>query len=141
MASCSSVERVIVTRRGSPKENGGHHQGERHPGQVPGRAGRGRGGEVLRGGVLLNQRVRWLIRATCVGLLLLIPQLAWASQHTADPAVRVSDGSPFAGSCGLAGQMGKNVRNSEVEPFVDVNPADTTNMIGEIGRASCRERV
>jgi hypothetical protein len=78
----------------------------------------------------LNQRVRWLIRATCVGVLLLIPQLAWASQHTADPAVRVSDASPFAGSCGLAGQLGKNVRNSEVEPFVDVNPADTTNIIG-----------
>jgi len=44
--------------------------------------------------------------------------------------VRVSDGSPFTGDCGLAGQSGKNVRNSEVEPFVDVNPADTTNIIG-----------
>ena len=78
----------------------------------------------------MNQRVRWLIRATCVGVLLLIPQLAWASQYTADPAVRVSDGSPFSGDCGLTGQSGKNVRNSEVEPFVDVNPADATNIIG-----------
>jgi hypothetical protein len=78
----------------------------------------------------LNQPVHWLIRATCVGVLLLIPQLAWASQLTVDPAVRVSDGSPFTGGCGLAGQSGKNVRNSEVEPFVDVNPADATNIIG-----------
>ena len=40
------------------------------------------------------------------------------------------NGSPFTGSCGLSGQSGKNVRNSEVEPSVDVNPADTTNIIG-----------
>jgi hypothetical protein len=45
--------------------------------------------------------------------------------------VRVSGTSPFAGSnCGLAGQTGKNFLDSEVEPFVDVNPAKGDNIIG-----------
>ncbi len=150
MASCSSVERVIVTRRGSPKENGGqispnanaklpavrkpsatpasrgrsllgvwrqvggrprildheeHRWGKRRPGQVPSSAGSHLSWRSTSRRCVLNQRPRWLIRATYVGVLLLIPQLAWASQRMADPAVRVSDGSPFSGGCGLAGQL------------------------------------
>jgi hypothetical protein len=64
-------------------------------------------------------------------MLLLIPQVAWASSYAAGPLDRVSGASPFAGSgCGLAGQTGTNYPNSEVEPWVDVNPADTDNLIG-----------
>jgi hypothetical protein len=55
-----------------------------------------------------------------------------AHPHAAGPLVRVSGTSPFAGSnCGLAGQTeGKNFLNSEVEPFVEVNPANGNNIIG-----------
>jgi hypothetical protein len=64
-------------------------------------------------------------------MLLLIPQVALASSYEAGPLVRVSGASPFADSnCGLAGQTGTNYPNSEVEPWVDVNPADHDNLIG-----------
>ena len=54
-----------------------------------------------------------------------------AHPYVAGSLVRVSGTSPFAGSnCGLAGQTGKNFLNSEVEPFVDVNPANGNNIIG-----------
>ena len=75
-------------------------------------------------------RRRRLIQVLCVAVLLLIPQVAWASSYVASPMVQVSGASPFAGDCGLAGQPGTNYRNSEVEPWVDVNPADTNNIIG-----------
>jgi hypothetical protein len=64
-------------------------------------------------------------------MLLLIPQMAWASSYVAGPLVQVSGASPFADSdCGLARQTGTFYPNSEVEPWVDVNPADTDNLIG-----------
>src|SRR5688572_12399659 len=74
----------------------------------------------------------WLMKALCVAaLVLIVPQVAWASSYVAGSLVRVSVTSPFAGSnCGLAGQTGGNVLNSEVEPFVDVNPANRDNIIG-----------
>src|SRR5215218_11163144 len=54
-----------------------------------------------------------------------------AHPYVAGSLVRVSGTSPFAGSnCGLAGQTGKNFLNSEVEPFVDVSPANGENIIG-----------
>ena len=39
-------------------------------------------------------------------------------------------GDPFGANCGLAGQTGTNYPNSEVEPWVDVNPANGDNLIG-----------
>jgi hypothetical protein len=74
----------------------------------------------------------WLMKGLCVAaLVLIVPQVAWASSYVAGSLVRVSGTSPFAGSnCGLAGQTGGNVLNSEVEPFVDVNPANRDNIIG-----------
>jgi hypothetical protein len=64
-------------------------------------------------------------------MLLLIPQVAWASAYDTGPLVRVSGASPFASSnCGLAGQTGTVYPNSEVEPWVDVNPVDKDNLIG-----------
>jgi hypothetical protein len=74
----------------------------------------------------------WLVKALCVAaVVLFVPQVAWASAYGAGSLVRVSGTSPFAGShCGLAGQTGKNFLNSEVEPFVDVSPANGDNIIG-----------
>src|SRR5215218_9637586 len=74
----------------------------------------------------------WLVKALCVAaVVLFVPQVAWASAYGPGSLVRVSGTSPFAGShCGLAGQTGKNFLNSEVEPFVDVSPANGDNIIG-----------
>jgi hypothetical protein len=74
----------------------------------------------------------WLVKALCLAaVVLFVPQVAWASSYVAGSLVRVSGTSPFAGSnCGLAGQTGKNFLNSEVEPFVDVSPANGDNIIG-----------
>jgi hypothetical protein len=74
----------------------------------------------------------WLMKALCLAaVVLFVPQVAWASSYVAGSLVRVSGTSPFAGSnCALAGQTGKNYLNSEVEPFVDVNPANGDNIIG-----------
>jgi hypothetical protein len=84
--------------------------------------------------VALRKRlaVPWFVKALCLAaVVLFVPQVAWASSYVAGSLVRVSGTSPFAGSnCGLAGQTGKNFLNSEVEPFVDVNPANGDNIIG-----------
>ena len=74
----------------------------------------------------------WFVKALCLAAaVLFVPQVAWASAYGAGSLVRVSGTSPFAGShCGLAGQTGENFLNSEVEPFVDVNPANGDNIIG-----------
>ncbi len=74
----------------------------------------------------------WFVKALCVAaVVLFVPQVAWAGSYVAGSLVRVSGTSPFAGSnCGLEGQTGQNFLNSEVEPFVDVNPANGDNIIG-----------
>src|SRR5215212_2603210 len=74
----------------------------------------------------------WLMKALCLAaVVLFVPQVAWASSYGAGSLVRVSGTSPFAGSnCALAGQTGKNFLNSEVEPYVEVNPANGDNLIG-----------
>ena len=65
-----------------------------------------------------------------VAVVLLVPQVAWASAYMRGPLVQVSAGSPFGGACGLAGQTGINYPGTEVEPWVDVNPANPRNLIG-----------
>jgi hypothetical protein len=65
-----------------------------------------------------------------VTVVLLVPQVAWASSSAVGPTVQVSGASPFDANCGLAGQTGTNYPNSEVEPYVDVNPDDGDNLIG-----------
>ena len=58
--------------------------------------------------------------------------LVAAGQFTADPLVLVSGASPFA-SCtadGVPTQSGTVFRNSEVEPWVDVNPTNPLNVVG-----------
>jgi hypothetical protein len=84
--------------------------------------------------VALRKRlaVPWFVKALCLAVaVLFVPQVAWASSYVAGSLVRVSGTSPFAGShCGLAGQTGKHFLNSEVEPFVDLSPANGNNIIG-----------
>ncbi len=45
------------------------------------------------------------------------------------PPVLVSFGSPFA-SCNIGGEPGTNYLNAEVEPWIDVNPLNSNNLVG-----------
>lgn len=51
-----------------------------------------------------------------------------AGPFSLSPLTVVSGPSPFAG-CSIAGQTGTNFLNSEVEPWVEVNPTDPNNVI------------
>ena len=51
-----------------------------------------------------------------------------AGPFTVGPLNVISGPSPFA-SCSIAGQTGTNFLNSEVEPWVEVNPTDPNNVI------------
>lgn len=55
-----------------------------------------------------------------------------AASFTLGPLVQVSGTSPFAACTAddAAGQTGTVYANSEVEPWVDVNPAKTANLVG-----------
>jgi len=68
-----------------------------------------------------------LAATTVVGL-----QPAWATSLTAGPLVQVSGASAFAGCTadGIAGQSGTVFLHSEVEPWIDVNPANGDNIVG-----------
>src|SRR5918996_5172992 len=74
--------------------------------------------------MLMRRVILW------VAVMLLVPQVALASAYVAGPTVQVSGASPFDANCGLAGQDGTNYPNSEVEPYVDVNPTNGSNIIG-----------
>ena len=79
----------------------------------------------------MKQRRLWLVKVLCVvAVVLFVPQVARASAYVVGDLVQVSGASPFAANCGLAGQTGTNYPNSEVEPWVDVNPANEDNLIG-----------
>jgi hypothetical protein len=66
-----------------------------------------------------------------VAVVLLLPQVALASTYGAGPTVLVSGASPFTADCSSpAEQTGINYPNSEVEPYVAVNPANGANLIG-----------
>jgi hypothetical protein len=52
-----------------------------------------------------------------------------ASPSSLGSLVQVSGTSPFA-DCGVAGQSGTLYRDSEVEPWIAVNPADSRNIVG-----------
>jgi hypothetical protein len=58
--------------------------------------------------------------------------LAGASPIATGPLVQVSGASPFAGCTadGAATQSGTVFANSEVEPWVDVNPTNPSNVLG-----------
>jgi BNR repeat-like domain len=65
-----------------------------------------------------------------VALVLFVPQVARASAYVVGDLVQVSGASPFVGDCGLTEQTGTNYPNSEVEPYVEVNPLNGDNLIG-----------
>ena len=79
----------------------------------------------------MKQRWLWFTKALfVVAVVLLIPQVALASAYVRGDLVKVSGATPFGPNCGLAGQDGTNYPNSEVEPYVEVNPANGNNIIG-----------
>jgi hypothetical protein len=55
--------------------------------------------------------------------------LAWAGVFTASTPKKVSGASPFASCTADAGQTATNFPNTEVEPWVDVNPTNTDNIV------------
>jgi hypothetical protein len=60
----------------------------------------------------------------------LIATAAWAGIFTASPPTVVSAAvSPFASCTADAGQTATNFRNTEVEPWVDVNPTNPNNIV------------
>jgi hypothetical protein len=76
---------------------------------------------------------RHLVQGLCVAVVLLIPQVAWASSFAAGQSVQVSGASPFSEHCGLATRDPATSHlylNSEVEPWIDVNPANGSNIVG-----------
>ena len=68
-----------------------------------------------------------------VGLLAVAGALAaaaaWAGVFTASTPIQVSGASPFASCTADSGQTGTNFANTEVEPWVDVNPTDANNIV------------
>jgi hypothetical protein len=72
--------------------------------------------------------MRHLTGLLAIALALLVAAPASAGTAVVGPLHLVSGPSPFAG-CTVGGP-GTNYANAEVEPFVAVNPADPTNVIG-----------
>ena len=72
-------------------------------------------------------------RVTAVALLAAVGTLAagvaWASTFTASTPTKVSGASPFASCTADSGQTGTNFANTEVEPWVDVNPTNPDNIV------------
>jgi hypothetical protein len=68
-----------------------------------------------------------------VGLLAVAGALAaaaaWADVFSASTPIQVSGTSPFAECTADSGQTGTNFANTEVEPWVDVNPRNADNIV------------
>ena len=70
--------------------------------------------------------------ALLAGLIAAVGALAagaWAGVFTASTPKKVSGASPFASCTADAGQTATNFPNTEVEPWVDVNPTNTDNIV------------
>ena len=65
-------------------------------------------------------------------LFTMVVGVAGASDLTTGPLVQVSGTSPFLGCTadGVGTQSGTVYLNSEVEPWIDVNRANTSNVVG-----------
>jgi hypothetical protein len=72
--------------------------------------------------------MRRLAAITPLGLL---AAAAWAGPFTASPPLQISGPSPLAGCTAddVPGQPGTNYPGSEVEPTVDVNPANSAHLV------------
>jgi hypothetical protein len=78
---------------------------------------------------MIRSRLRVLLVGATLALLIAAGAVS-ASVFTLGPLVQTSGASPFVGACGLAGQTGTVYLDSEVEPWIDVNPANTNNLVG-----------
>ncbi len=78
-----------------------------------------------------SYRPAWIV-ALAVIAALVMSNTAVGATFTTGPLVQVSGMSPFAGCSAdtVALQSGKNFLGSEVEPWVDVNPTNTMNILG-----------
>jgi hypothetical protein len=77
--------------------------------------------------------IRRLLICGAIALLAVVAVSgASAVPYSTSGSAQVSDLSPFAGCTAdnVAGQTGTNTLNSEVEPWVDVNPTDGDNVVG-----------
>lgn len=70
---------------------------------------------------------RWILLCGVIATALAVVSLAAAGNFTVARTVDVSGASPFAG-CTVGGP-GTNFVNSEVEPFVAVNPTNPSNIV------------
>ena len=74
------------------------------------------------------RRIRRRALALSLVTLGLVVAIAQASTYTADPPVQASATNPYA-AC-PSDSAGINFPNSEVEPWLDVNPTNAANLIG-----------
>ncbi|MCZ6670074.1 MAG: sialidase family protein [Acidobacteria bacterium] len=65
-----------------------------------------------------------------ISLLFLLVTVAWGQDGSVEPLEQVSGTSPFLSCTADAGQFGRNFLNSEVEPWIAVNPIDPLNIVG-----------
>jgi hypothetical protein len=75
---------------------------------------------------------RGVLVGTLAASLAVAVGLAGAGPFTSGPLVQASGTSPFLGCAAdnVAGQSGTVFLNSEVEPWVDVNPTNSANIVG-----------
>jgi len=75
---------------------------------------------------------RLLISGAIVLLTVMAVSGASAGSYSSTAPVQASGVSPFAGCTAdnVAGQVGTNIPNSEVEPWIDVNPTNANNVVG-----------
>jgi hypothetical protein len=69
--------------------------------------------------------LRFVATGSAVAALVTVPAIAAIS-----PLSRASGLSPFTPGCNGAPQTGTVFPNSEVEPWIDVNPTNTDNLVG-----------
>jgi hypothetical protein len=70
-------------------------------------------------------------RLVCLALAAATLAMASVAAAAVDPLVTVTGTSPFAPTCEGAPQSGTVYPGAEVEPWVDVNPANNDNVIGD----------
>src|SRR6266511_488268 len=76
----------------------------------------------------MRSRIQIASLAFAAALIVVVASPSSAGVFTVTPLSVVSGPSPFAG-CNLPGQPGTNFTNSEVEPWVEVNPTNPNNII------------
>jgi hypothetical protein len=78
------------------------------------------------------RRRRLVTAVTTLAVVLVCATLAAGSAFTTGPLVQVSGQSPFGGCTADAAptQSGTPFMHSEVEPWIDVNPANTSTIVG-----------